>query len=77
MLTTLTILSLDQGKIYKAAPPFEGCDERRTSGIDFDLRAAQSAADMSDETQTSQRQRTIGFVQFLRWMLFPATAPDL
>ena len=66
MLTTLMILSPDQGKISKAAPRFDRRDERRMSEIDFDPGTARSDADKALVLQRSPRWRTAGFTRLRR-----------
>jgi hypothetical protein len=69
MLTTLMILSPDQGKIHKAAPYFDRCDEWRRSEIDLDPATKPSVTDRTLLLQRSPRWPPTGFVEFLRSML--------
>ena len=74
MLTTLMILSPDQGRIHKAASHFDRRDERRMSEIDFEPDIARSVTDETPVLQRLLRWRITGFVQFLRSMLFTVAA---
>ena len=63
MLSTLTILSLDQGKIY--SPPPDRLDEPATTG-------------QNREPQPAPHRQTTGLGHFLGWLAVPGaivTAP--
>ena len=74
MLTTLMILSPDQGKIHKATPHFDRRDERRMSEIDFEPDSAPSVSDATLVLQRSPRWHTAGCVRFLRSIHFSVAA---
>lgn len=63
MLTALTILSLDQGKIY--SPPPDRFDERTGAETSADMRAPQ-AAGIDSLVRTPKRWKHVaGLVRFL------------
>ena len=74
MLTPLTILSLDQGNIFKSPTRPKACDEQAMSGVGFDPSAARETAHIAVVPGTSWRRRRIGFAQFLQRVCFPLVA---
>ena len=68
MLSTLTILSLDQGKIYKA-PASNQFDDRTTAETQFNPCSTWHAEDKGYGPQALAPLRpTAGFIHFLDWL---------
>jgi hypothetical protein len=69
MLSTLTILSLDQGKIYRATHPHGRPDERSMSGIDSYPRSARIADIDCLVPETAPSRRTSGLLHSRDWLV--------
>jgi hypothetical protein len=67
MLTTLSVISLDQGKIYRASPASQ-FDDRTVAETHVNQRGPSWAEDRSRGPQAPSRL-TPGFAHVLRWML--------
>jgi hypothetical protein len=68
MLTTLTILSLDQGKIY--SPPADQFDERTIAEIGSFSHSIRIVEAESHGLPAVPTPKTIGFVHFLLVSIF-------
>jgi hypothetical protein len=67
MLSTLSVLSLDQGRIYRASPASQ-FDDRTLAEAHVNQRGPSWAEDRSRGPQAPSRL-TLGFTHALRWML--------